>query len=801
MESGAGPSHTSSNPVSSPSGPLEKPRSCAICAKRKVRCDKQYPCSRCRRAGIQCVLPAVDNRPRYARPLISLSESDAKALPPGVAIDKILDRVKVLERLVKDLSDELEHARAASAASDLQDTPHSSEASSVRTADASATNPQIGRIVRDDSDRVRYVSSGFWSRVDHELDTLKQDTHSNGRDAIDRVFEGEPSRSKPSKSAAEADRMPLDRHDILLKYSLSSTSHDASTYLPMASQVPFLLEVYSERVHFIIGLPHLPSLKKRLQQRRGGRMENLSPCEEVLVFSVFYAAICSLDEDEVADSFNLSKDELVLRYRTGLEQSLAKADFLNNPSVDLVQAFVIFLALARRHDSPRYVWMMTGLVVRMARYLGMHQDGLDSKHITPFQAEMQRRIWWDLCVLDMRASEDQATELAIPHGSYTTRLPSNVNDDNIWPEMDEPPLERDGLTNVTLLRLCSKIELHIQEMMTLGDRATIYDHDRQLADLVQAFERDYFSLTDKSQDTAYLAAAGWMRLALGRLTLLAFFPVLFSSPSAEFSAELRTKLLVAAIDVAEHNHALNSDTTCQPWRWVYQTQQNWHAVVYLLLEICRRPWSSTMERAWMALQSPWLVPSRAATDKNFSVWVPLKKLMARARKHRDSEIVGLKNDTQASARLEKHDQQQIPVPSSSNTFPSYFDPEIFYKRWRQLIRPETNTLNGTTSIISTDHNITHNGVSFGSPADTSNMYEISPPQYDNLRPVGATLHGVNTSSASAPWLEAHTDLSEGVSLDAFLGLDTEMDLSDVMNDADDDDFDWNSWFESAKEFL
>ena len=714
-----------------------------------------------------------------------------------MSADRILDRLKLLERLVQDLSGELEQARATSTAAASQSGSHPPEASSTHAVHASATTPQAGRIILDDSDRVRYVSSAFWSHVDHELDSLKEDTLGYENDETEGAFEGAQSQSKSSSSAVEADRSPLDRHAFLLKHILSFASHDTSALLPMASQIPFLLEVFSERVHFVIGLPHLPSLKKLLQHRRSGRMESTLPGEEALVFSVFYAAICSLDEDEVTTSFNVSKNELVLKYRIGLEHALAKADFLNNPTDILIQAFVIFLALARRHDSPKFAWMMTGLVVRMAHYLGIHHDGSGSKHITPFQVEMQRRIWWNLCALDMRATEDQGTELAIPHGSYSTSIPSNINDADIWPEMEQLPLEHPGPTNVTFLRLCSKITRNTQEMMAAGATATVDDHNHRLSDLAQELDREYFSLTDESRDPAYLTAAGVMRVALGRLTILAFLPVLCSSPSVNFSADMSIKLLVAAIDVIEHNHALNSDASCQPWRWVYQTQQHWHAVVYLLIEICRRPWSSIIERAWVALQSPWLVPVRAPIDKNFSVLVPLRRLMARARKQRENELIRLQNDPDAAANIEREDQQQIPIPSSSTTFPTYFQDEIFHKRWHQLIHP-VSTLSGTSPTVSNNRDMNNLDVHSGSSGHVNNVHKMAPLPHDDQPPFAATLNGGVASSASEPWLGAPMYLTDGTNLNTFLGTDTEMELIDVMNDSDWNSFDWTSWFESAK---
>lgn len=61
---------------------------------------------------------------------------------------------------------------------------------------------------------------------------------------------------------------------------------------------------------------------------------------------------------QIITNFGSNKTDLNLRYRLGLELALAKADFLNVPDLVLVQALSIFLFLLRRHDSPRFVWMM-----------------------------------------------------------------------------------------------------------------------------------------------------------------------------------------------------------------------------------------------------------------------------------------------------------------------------------------------------------------------------------------------------------------------------------------------------------
>lgn len=386
-------------------------------------------------------------------------------------------------------------------------------------------------------------------------------------------------------------------------------------------------------------------------------------------------------------NFGSTKTELNLKYRLGLEHAFAKADFLNVADLTLVQAFAIFICLARRHDSPRFVWMMTGLVIRMGQALGLHRDGTNFKHLTPFEAEMRRRAWWVLCMLDVRASEDQGSDYTIPFRSFDTKLPMNINDADIEPTTTQRPTEREGITDMTYALISFQMCEGAKEMMSKGAQNGGPDTEEQIRLLSETYERlnqGYLQHSTRSGDVVYWVAVTIARLMRAKMTLLIYLPVLFSSSNEHFSEDIRSKLLVAAIENAEYNHALNEEQACRHWRWVYQTYTHWHAVVFMLLEISRRPWSPIVERAWVAIHSPWLIPAQSHMDKNLRFWVPLRKLRAKARQHREAELERLKSDPQAAEWLQSHDQMMV-VPTSPGPFPAGTDPiVIFCERWRQL---------------------------------------------------------------------------------------------------------------------
>jgi hypothetical protein len=137
-----------------------KPRSCVVCRTRKVRCDKQSPCSNCRRANIACVFPSKERPPRWPRRL------------ERPATGEVMERLRHLEDLVKDLSGQLEQAnaavRSAAGSSSGVGSPESSMHDTGHSVDAS-TAQKLGRLVVHDANRSRYVGNSFWSRVNDEV--------------------------------------------------------------------------------------------------------------------------------------------------------------------------------------------------------------------------------------------------------------------------------------------------------------------------------------------------------------------------------------------------------------------------------------------------------------------------------------------------------------------------------------------------------------------------------------------------------------------------------------------------------
>jgi hypothetical protein len=58
--------------------------------------------------------------------------------------------------------------------------------------------------------------------------------------------------------------------------------------------------VFSENVNFFIQIVHIPTVTKMVRDLRGSGMTRLTPANEALMFSIYYAAVTSMEEDDVS---------------------------------------------------------------------------------------------------------------------------------------------------------------------------------------------------------------------------------------------------------------------------------------------------------------------------------------------------------------------------------------------------------------------------------------------------------------------------------------------------------------------
>ncbi|KAF4592264.1 fungal specific transcription factor domain-containing protein [Ophiocordyceps camponoti-floridani] len=685
-----------SGPVLAPTGsgsPALNPRSCVTCRRRKVRCDKQMPCSNCRRALIPCVFPAPGRAPRQQRP----RDSQASPRTSSQRELALVKRLRKLEGLVDVLNTRLKVHEPAVAepdkTADARISPVSSGPRRIEAVEVKDSTGErdihlsLGHLVLDDQRGTsRYASSDFWSKLEDELDSIREESHrltDEPSDDDDSDGQGTP---------ADSPMTAISAHQGFI-FGYRSTDVALEQYHPPSSWLAVLWSTYRQNVEPLIKLFHIPTADLVIRAARAKR--GLPPSREALVFAICFAAVTSLEPDEVKAKFATDKNHLLSQYRFALEQSLARAHFLDTSETAVLQAFTLFLIVVRRHDESRFCWALTGLLIRIAQGMGLHRDGTNFK-LPPLETEVRRRLWWAILMLDVRSAEELGSDMIIGEQSYDTQMPSNIDDTDVGTGTINMPTPREGRSDCAVALVRAEICAAMRRLATAAS-ASKTDEAGSMAEreerLVQHHQRVEQRLLrhelDETEDSLYWTAAMIARVTMAKMFLFIYQPILFRESEHELPDELRQRIYVAAIEVIEYSHKLNTDGRCRQYRWLFNTYTNWHAIAYTLIESCRRPWTALVERGWEAVtgydEDPVEIARRA---DHAAVFLPLRRLFAKARRHREAELARLRADQDEARRLDAAERRS-PAQASFGPAPGAEGRmEQAREKWQTLIKPD-----------------------------------------------------------------------------------------------------------------
>ncbi|KAI9728333.1 MAG: hypothetical protein M1828_003733 [Chrysothrix sp. TS-e1954] len=618
------------------------PRSCVTCRKRKVRCDKRNPCSNCTKAHIECIFPAPGRAPRKPRK------------PPD---SELLARLRKLEGVVQSLggsTDDVPHSPSSFAGTTLgrqgpaplwesTDGSHD-DARSATSSDQAKHNAQadwaadhhrtsldsnFGRLVLNEG-KSRYINGNYWANLSNEVEDLKEILHNSTESDEDDVSPGTSTPGSPS------------HHGFM--FGPSRSSKDLHRLHPPPPLFEEYWEIFDGHVNQLVKMLHRPTMKHQILALKDDP-SNCTKGMEALLFAIYFSAITSSSPEECQAISGEARDVLVSRYRHATEEALARAHFLVTEELIVLQALIIFLLGLRLHEDPRHIWSLTGLVVRIAVTMGLHRDGTNF-NLSPFEVETRRRMWWQVCILDVRLSEDHGCDPSIIEHTSDTRFPLNINDDDISPTMTESPPGRTGITEMTFCLIRFEVTRTFRRLSynppgsgpVLNDNleVTIQDKERWIEECHQRLEENYLKYCDMSCPMHWVICTV-ARLVMAKMWLQIYQPFQRIDSGAILPAETRDRLFITSLESIEYNILLATESRTFKWGWLFKTYSQWHALAFLLSELCHRTKGPTVMRAWRAVDCT-IAPWGSRHNAKSQMWRPLRKLLAKARAAREREV-------------------------------------------------------------------------------------------------------------------------------------------------------------------
>ncbi|KAK2058574.1 fungal-specific transcription factor domain-containing protein [Colletotrichum caudatum] len=402
-------------------GPSEKRQgrrpACVECRRRKIKCDRNHPCVSCIALDHECRQP-----------------------PPGPARrprrrnhHELYDKIARMESLLERYAVPLEHRKAQNLLSDLHsDMSSFGEPDGLQQPAALAhtrTQQPRGTLVRVWNGGLEFRDSRAMAVVFDDLQTI--------RALIDVELEQEA--WLPLVEAPGERRQSCDTSIPFMD--------QMSVCVPPAHAVDVLWRVFLDRVDPVTKVIHVPTFHTRVVEAINN-FAGVPLATVALLFSIFLTASGSLSRQEHWDELGRSQADAIADFTLGLKLALTELNYLKNHNLEVLCSLALYSLFQQTRNGSSDPWILNGVVVNIAYRLGLHLDGSHA-NLSVFECEMRRRLWWQIVILETRSGGAFGTGSHLLPSHRDTRIPLNVNDEDLNPTMQTDPRPHYGPTEMS----------------------------------------------------------------------------------------------------------------------------------------------------------------------------------------------------------------------------------------------------------------------------------------------------------------------------------------------------------------
>jgi hypothetical protein len=254
---------------------------------------------------------------------------------------------------------------------------------------------------------------------------------------------------------------------------------------------------------------------------------------------------------------------------------------------------------------------MLGVAIRIAERMGIHSESELAK-CTALEAEMRRRLWWSLVLFDTRIGElanDKSTKLA---PTWNCRVPLNVNDSDLRPEMKEPPEVQGKSTEALFAVVRGELGEFVRNTMFYLDitapalKPIAKDVQKgpipeggELVTLEKMIEDKHLKSCDPENPLHFMTI--WTaRGFLAKYRLIEHYSK-YSSSSVYQTEAQRDTAISHAFNMLECDTKLIVSPLTKGFLWLLQLYFPFPAYFQLVQDVKKRPISGQAEQAWTVM--------------------------------------------------------------------------------------------------------------------------------------------------------------------------------------------------------
>ncbi|KAL2073294.1 hypothetical protein VTL71DRAFT_10618 [Oculimacula yallundae] len=455
--------------------------SCEACRSRKLKCNREQPCQNCivRDRAASCVYRG-ETVPQHGKRHVQTGQKED--------MQTRIDRLESLVTTLVDRNQQLggvspSQGRVPASLPSDRITPSSSDASDNDNATEEIQHG-VG-IMQVDEKQSIYKSSTHWYDVLEELNELKS-LWGQMKDTQDVAALYNPCFDVPdAPSLLYGMARPVSREELIAS-------------IPSKPACDKLMARFFDDEHSPVPTYHLlhePSFMRQYEEHwadpsktpvmwLGLLFSMLSP----IMFSYFSNG----DEPPEYEGTSRSLSEL---YRVRTAQCLMMGDITKCAPFTLETLVYNSMAeWARKTVSETRVWMMVGLVVRVALQMGYHsRDPSQFPEISVFHGEMRRRLWQFVHRMDSLTSFLTGLPAMIRDSDIDTAEPLNLYDWELSEDMTELPPAQPETSPTPVSYLLAKGRIicclgHIMDFLSALGQYPYSEVQKLDGEMVAAFE-------------------------------------------------------------------------------------------------------------------------------------------------------------------------------------------------------------------------------------------------------------------------------------------------------------------------
>lgn len=260
--------------------------------------------------------------------------------------------------------------------------------------------------------------------------------------------------------------------------------------------------------------------------------------------------------------------------------------------------------------------------------LGLHRDG-EVTGLPPFETEMRRRLWWQICTLDAQTAQDQGSDPCVLESSFNTKLPMNVSDASLDPDMRKYSTSRRERTEI--LPSLVQFEINYFSRQIVFSEKFVQENSYTALPYSQVCTAiDLFQERVQKQYLVYCDSNIPMDFITINLVQLGIEKMRFIASKSSDGQRRVTDQVDVCIRISQVARRLRAYSKGRNWLWVLESQLELEALIYLLTFLCGETGDNHAELAWAAVNDLYDYWKHSAEHKSRDQWTRIEELRSQA---------------------------------------------------------------------------------------------------------------------------------------------------------------------------